>query len=231
MTPRRPRDSGDRILIVEDEPAIADTLRFALEREGFCVSWCQLAREAESALAKGADLLLLDVGLPDESGFDLLRRIRRTSDVPVLMLTARTDEVDRVVGLEIGADDYVVKPFSPREVVARVKAILKRSAPGRRIVGSGFEHDEGGRRLSYQGKWLALTASEYRLLAVLTESPGRVFSRSQLLDALGDAAEGILERTIDSHVKSLRSKLKTISPDVDPIETHRGFGYSLRRHS
>jgi two-component system, OmpR family, catabolic regulation response regulator CreB len=220
-----------RILIIEDEPAIADTLRFALEREGFGVVWCQLAHDGEKALAEGADLLLLDVGLPDESGFDLLRRIRRSSDVPVLMLTARADEVDRIVGLELGADDYVVKPFSPREVVARVKVILKRSSPGRRLPAGGFEHDQPGRKLKYRGTWLALTASEYRVLSVLVDSPGQVYSRSQLLDAIGDATEDVLERTVDSHVKALRAKLRSVSPDSDPIETHRGFGYSLRANS
>lgn len=232
MTPAsRQAATGHRILIVEDEPAIADTLRFALEREGFDVVWCQLALEGEKALAIGADLVLLDVGLPDESGLDLLRRVRRTSDIPILILTARADEVDRVVGLELGADDYVVKPFSPREVVARVKAILKRSSPGRRLPPGDFEHDHAGRRMGYRGTWLPLTASEYRILAVLVDSPGRVFSRGQLLDALGETADDVLERTVDSHVKALRSKLRIVCADHDPIETHRGFGYSLRAAS
>lgn len=226
-----PDASSGRILIIEDEPAIADTLRFALEREGYAVAWFQLASEGERALGAGADLVILDVGLPDESGFDLLRRLRQRSDVPVLMLTARAEEVDRIVGLELGADDYVVKPFSPREVVARVKTILKRSRPGRRLAASEFEHDEAGHRLAFRGNWLALTPSEYRILALLVGAPGRVFSRGQLVEALGDAAGDSLERTIDSHIKSVRAKVREISADGDPIETSRGFGYSLRRSS
>ncbi|GLS02864.1 DNA-binding response regulator [Chitiniphilus shinanonensis] len=218
-----------RILLIEDEPAIADTLAFALRREGFEVDWRRLARDGEAALP-GAALVILDVGLPDDSGFEVLKRIRRQGEVPVLMLTARADEVDRIVGLELGADDYVVKPFSPREVVARVRAILKRT--GARVAttapATALEHDAAARRLRYRGHWLALTPSEYRVLALLASAPGRVFSRAQLLDALGEAAEDSFERVIDSHVKSVRAKLREIAPDDDPIETHRGFGYSLK---
>ncbi len=220
------------IVIVEDEPAIADTLRFALEREGFGVTWCQLARDAVAPIARGATLVILDVGLPDESGFEFLKRLRRTRDVPVLLLTARAEEVDRVLGLELGADDYVVKPFSPREVVARVRAIIKRTVPDARNQATHLDHDAAGRRFQFLGKALALTAAEYRILAVLANAPGRVYSRSQLLDAIGsDSADAILERTVDSHVKAIRGKLRAISAEHDPIETHRGFGYSLRAGS
>jgi two-component system catabolic regulation response regulator CreB len=219
----------DRIVIAEDDLAIADSLAFTLRRDGFEVAICQLARDADVAIAT-ADLLILDVGLPDESGFDLLRRLRRTSDLPVLMLTSRSDEVDRVVGLELGADDYVVKPFSPREVVARVKAILKRGRRGSIPVarGSGLVHDPLAHRISYRGAVLALTLSEYRLLGALAARPGQVLTRGQLLDALGDAATNTFERTVDSHIKAIRAKLRVVSPDEDPIETHRGLGYSLR---
>ncbi len=216
------------ILLIEDEPAIADTLLFALQREGYAVDWQRLARDGEAVLAD-AQLVILDVGLPDDSGFEVLKRLRRHSEVPVLMLTARADEIDRIVGLELGADDYVVKPFSPREVVARVRAILKRLQP--RVADTatpGFEHDAAGRRIRYRGQWLVLTPSEYRLLALLLSAPGRVFSRAQLLDALGEAAEDSFERTIDSHVKSVRAKLRDIAAEADPIETHRGFGYALK---
>jgi len=217
------------IVIVEDEPAIADTLRFALEREGFGVTWCQLARDAADPITRGATLVILDVGLPDESGFEFLKRLRRTLDVPVLLLTARAEEVDRILGLELGADDYVVKPFSPREVVARVRAIIKRTAHDVRNQATNLDHDEAGRRFLFLGKVLALTAAEYRILAVLANAPGRVYSRSQLLDAIGsDSADAILERTVDSHVKAIRGKLRAVSVEHDPIETHRGFGYSLR---
>lgn len=219
----------DRIVIAEDELAIADSLAFTLRRDGFDVAICSLARDAEVASAT-ADLLILDVGLPDESGFDLLRRLRQTSDLPVLMLTSRSDEVDRVVGLELGADDYVVKPFSPREVVARVKAILKRDRRGTipASAGPGLVHDRLAHRISYRGTLLALTLSEYRLLGALAARPGQVLSRGQLLDALGDAATDTFERTVDSHIKAIRAKLRAVSPAEDPIETHRGLGYSLR---
>jgi two-component system catabolic regulation response regulator CreB len=218
-----------RIVIAEDELAIADSLAFLLRRDGFEVAICALSRDAEIA-SKNADLLILDVGLPDESGFELLRRLRQTSDLPVLMLTSRGDEVDRVVGLELGADDYVVKPFSPREVVARVRAILKRGRHRSRPLDPdpGVVHDQLAQRISYRGTPLSLTLSEYRVLAALVARPGQVLSRGQLLDALGDAATDTFERTIDSHVKAIRAKLRGVSPDDDPIETHRGLGYSLR---
>lgn len=225
-----------RILLIEDEPAIADTLQFALQREGFSVNWHALAKSGEAALAaEGADLLLLDVGLPDDSGFEVLKRLRRHNEtLPVLLLTARAEEFDRILGLELGADDYVVKPFSPREVAARVKAILKRSRPANPDTHTSisnenkwFQQDTLGKRISYAGQPLTLTPSEYRLLSTLLAHPGRVYSRAQLLDALGEAAEDSFERTIDSHIKSLRAKLRAITPDTEPIATHRGFGYAL----
>ncbi|KAF0814878.1 Transcriptional regulatory protein CreB [Andreprevotia sp. IGB-42] len=218
------------ILLLEDEAAIADTLVFALGREGMVVQWHSLISAAEAALAAGGvDLAIFDVGLPDGSGLELLRRLRRHSELPVLLLTARADEVDRIVGLELGADDYVVKPFSPREVAARVKGILKRVQPPAAVRrdAARFEHDVAGRRISYLGTRLQLTPAEYNVLAVFVAQPGRVFSRAQLLDALGEAAEDSFERTIDSHIKSLRAKLREITPAQDPIETHRGFGYAL----
>ncbi|SMC20802.1 two-component system, OmpR family, catabolic regulation response regulator CreB [Andreprevotia lacus DSM 23236] len=227
------------ILLLEDEAAIADTLQFALQREGMQVQWVSLVSQAEALLAAGGfDLAVFDIGLPDGSGLELLRRLRRSSELPVLLLTARADEVDRIVGLELGADDYVVKPFSPREVAARVKTILKRVRPAApaavsavtgeaSTAGARFEHDVAGRRISYQGRRLALTPAEYNVLALLLAQPGRVYSRAQLLDALGEAAEDSFERTIDSHIKTLRAKLREITPAADPIETHRGFGYAL----
>ena len=218
------------IVVIEDEPAISDTLRFALEREGFDVRCYPLAREGEAAIhSQKPDLLILDIGLPDDSGLEVLKRLRRHSDLPVLLLTARAEELDRILGLELGADDYVLKPFSPREVAARVKAILKRCTAKAETPHTLFEHDALGRRVLYAGQHLTLTPSEYRLLITLLARPGQVFSRAQLLDALGDAAEDSFERTIDSHIKSLRAKLRLISPDQDPIATHRGFGYALEQ--
>ncbi|WP_410499096.1 two-component system response regulator CreB [Chitinibacter sp. S2-10] len=226
-----------RIVLIEDEPAIADTLGFALRREGWQVSHFSLACEGESDLIRlPADLLILDVGLPDDSGFEVLKRLRRHSEMPVLLLTARAEEFDRILGLELGADDYVVKPFSPREVAARVRAILKRSRSHTAIPAAAepaaplqalFVHDAAARRVCFSGSILVLTPSEYRLIVALLAHPGHVLSRSQLLDVLGDAAEDSFERTIDSHIKSLRAKLRQIRSDLDPIATHRGFGYAL----
>jgi len=222
------------IVIIEDEKAIADTLIYALEVEGYTSSWFHLAGDALSLLeSTPVDLVILDVGLPDINGFEACRRLRRFSDVPVLFLTARGDEVDRIVGLEIGADDYVVKPFSPREVAARVRAILKRVSPsGARSVVTElrsavpFEVDAMRCAISYHGEALSLTRHEFLLLQYLLLQPGRVYTREQLLNAAGVAVEAGYERNVDSHIKALRNKLRQIAPDAEPIQTHRGFGYS-----
>lgn len=220
------------ILIVEDEAAIADTLLYALQAEGFETCWLNLAGDALERLQRESfDLVILDVGLPDISGFEACKRLRRFSEVPVMFLTARDAEIDRVVGLEIGADDYVVKPFSPREVAARVKAILKRTVPRetppRGAVGKGpFEVDEERFLIRYHDQPLPLTRHEFRLLQALLARPERVFSREQLLDALGVAADAGYERNVDSHIKSLRAKLRQVSSAAEPIQTHRGLGYS-----
>jgi two-component system catabolic regulation response regulator CreB len=230
-----------RILIVEDEPAIADTLVYALKTEGFAPVWRTTGREALAALAaEPYALVILDIGLPDLSGFEVCKQIRARSAVPVLFLTARQAEVDRVVGLEIGGDDYVVKPFSPREVTARVKAILRRvlaaGAPAAchpsSDIASGragkFAVDEERCLIRFQGVALALTRNEYRLLKTLVARPGRVFSRDELMTAAWDDPGASLDRTVDAHIKTLRAKLREVAPDADPIQTHRGLGYSLR---
>lgn len=221
------------ILIVEDEAAIADTLVYALQAEGFTTHWLGLAEAALGHLqAHPVDLLILDVGLPDISGFEACKRLRRFSEVPVIFLTARSEEIDRVVGLEIGADDYVVKPFSPREVAARVKAILKRVAPRpaepAAATAEAFRIDLTRYQIHFHDQLLALTRHEFRLLQTLLGQPERVFSREQLLDALGVPAEAGYERNIDSHIKSLRAKLRAVSAAAEPIQTHRGLGYSYR---
>ena len=217
------------ILIVEDEAAIADTLVYALQADGHSTDWVTLGGAAlERLRLQPADLVILDIGLPDISGFETCRQLRRFSEVPVMFLSARDGEIDRVVGLEIGADDYVVKPFSPREVTARVRAILKRMAP--RIepveVATPFQVDTVRMLIHYRGQPLSLTRHEFRLLHTLLAQPQRVFSREQLLDALGVASDVGYERTIDSHIKSLRAKLRQVAVHVEPIQTHRGLGYS-----
>jgi two-component system catabolic regulation response regulator CreB len=234
--PRRGQRGKDRrampqILIVEDEVAIADTLLFALSSEGFGAHRVSLAREALALLQKQSiDLVILDVGLPDMTGFEACKQLRRFSNVPVMFLTARAEEIDRVIGLEIGADDYVVKPFSPREVVARVRAILKRSTGAAQMEARSVEFLVDAERLQihYRGQLLKLTALEFRLLQQFVTQPERVHSREQLLAALGITPDAGYERNIDTHIKSLRAKLREVAPEREPIQTHRGFGYSYQ---
>lgn len=220
-----------QILIVEDEAAIADNLLYALRTEGFGAEWRRLGGEAVALLRNGpADLVILDVGLPDMSGFEVCKRIRAFSQVPILFLTARTGEVDRVVGLEIGGDDYVAKPFSPREVVARVKAILKRTRPAAADSGvppTAFVCDESRACVHYYGRRLELTRYEYMILKTLLRQPERVYSREQLMQQAWAAPETSLERAVDTHIKSLRAKLREAHAADDPIRTHRGLGYSI----
>lgn len=219
-----------QILLIEDEAAIADSVVYALEREGYAVRWHTLGRAGLADFAQaGADLLILDVGLPDQSGFDVCRSVRQTSAVPILFLSARADEIDRVVGFELGADDYVPKPFSPRELVARVRAILRRGQPAPE-AGHVLKHDTLRAQISLQGRPLELTRYEYRLLAALMAEPERVFSRAQLMDRAWDEPEASFERTVDAHIKSLRAKLRERDPLFDPIRTHRGLGYSFSWH-
>ena len=217
-----------QILVVEDEVAIADTLLFALQAEGFAARRVALARDALAVLRDSVvDLVILDVGLPDMTGFECCKALRQFSTVPVMFLTARAEEVDRVVGLEIGADDYVVKPFSPREVVARVRAILKRSGAARTVEGE-FQIDVARMAIRFRGQPLKLTALEFRLLQQLASSPERVFGRDELLAAVGAATDAGYERNVDTHIKALRAKLREVAPDSEPIQTHRGFGYSYQ---
>lgn len=224
----------DSILVVEDEEPIAETIMYALQTEGFEPIWTPTGSEALDSLAENRIVLvILDIGLPDTNGFDLCREIRASHDVPVIFLTSRSSEVDKIVGLEIGGDDYMAKPFSPRELTARVRAVLRRVAPSDVVANkaeraSGWEHDVEKCRVCYDGHALTLTRNEYRLLSVLIAQPGRVFSRDQLMEAAWDDPGASLDRTVDAHIKLLRAKLRGIAPEDDPIVTHRGLGYSLR---
>ena len=221
-----------RILLVEDETAIADTVLYALRAEGHEVSHCATAGDALTRAATGEfELAILDVGLPDIGGFALCRELRARHDLPVIFLTAHGAEADRVLGFELGADDYIAKPFSPRELAARVRALLRRvaaaNAPPAVAPATAFEHDAEGRRIRWHGQPLDLTRYEYGLLAALLSRPGAVLSRAQLMDRVwGDAPESS-DRTIDTHVKTVRAKLHAIRPGTDPIRTHRGLGYSI----
>ncbi|MDI9239313.1 two-component system response regulator CreB [Lysobacter sp. LF1] len=218
------------LLLVEDETAIAQIVLHALRAEGFEAVHCLTGGEAlDMARTRTFDLAILDVGLPDIGGFALCRELRRAGDLPVIFLTAQNAEADRILGLEIGADDYVTKPFSPRELVARVRVVLRRMHPPLAPAASGlaFVHDAQGRRIRFRGHALDLTRYEYGLLAALLQRPGAVLSRAQLMDRVwGDALESG-DRTVDTHIKTLRAKLRDVAPDVDPIRTHRGLGYSL----
>lgn len=220
-----------RILIVEDEPAIADNIAYALETEGFETFHVSSGTAALSEVAEGrVDLMVLDIGLPDVNGIEICKQIRKTRSTPIIFLTARTAEVDRVVGLEIGADDYITKPFSPRELTARVKAVLRRTqtAAAKENPGTPFQTNESKRQITYFGKVLDLSRTEYEILKTFLRRPGHVFSRDQLMELAWDEPESSLDRTVDAHIKNLRAKLKAAKPGKDPILTHRGSGYSLR---
>ena len=226
-----------RILVVEDESTIADAVLYALRADGLQAEHCLLGREALRRLrAESWDVAILDVGLPDITGFELCRELRAFSDLPVIFLTARSGEIDRVLGLELGADDYVVKPFSPRELVARVRARLRRAGGGGegragwRQAGE-FALDVAGQRVRYAGVELALTRYEYRLLARLLARPGAILGRDRLMQEVWDDAPDTVDRTVDTHVKTLRAKLRAVDPDRDPIRTHRGLGYSIEAGS
>jgi two-component system catabolic regulation response regulator CreB len=195
------------ILLVEDDDAIAETLIYAMQREGWQVQWFSVGLPALTYLEQHAvDFIVLDVGLPDCNGFDLCKQIRQQHQTPLLFLTARNEEVERIIGLEIGADDYCAKPFSPRV----------------------WHHDAEKMQVSYYGQLLSLTRYEYRLLEVLLKHPERVWSRYQLMQAAWENPDHSVERTIDTHIKSLRQKLHLIN-EQEVILTHRGVGYSLRK--
>ncbi len=218
--------SMENILLLEDDSAIASTIIYALEREGWKVQHCLLLREARGLIAlQNYDLHILDVGLPDGNGLDLCRELRAKGEARVLMLSARGEEMDRVLGLELGADDYMAKPFSPRELIARVRSLLRRAvqAPA---PASMFAHDEAGQRISLQGAWLDLTRREYGLLSLLLAAKGRILSREHLFERVWGLETDSMDRTVDTHIKTLRAKLKAINPQ-EFITTHRGMGYSL----
>ncbi len=215
------RPGAIRVLVVEDDPGIADVLEFALGAAGHAVRLESTGAGALRAL-DAADFVVLDIGLPDMDGFEVCREIRKVSEVPVLMLTSRSDEIDRVVGLELGADDYLTKPFSTRELVARLKAINRRRAP--MAPRNGLHLDRERWVAEADGSALDLSRTEFELLALLAAQPGRVFTRAQILDHAWSDGGCVTDRTVDAHIKSLRRKL----PEAELIETVRGFGYRLR---
>lgn len=235
MEPRPAPAPADTLLVVEDDPEISALVAALLETEGFRVMTAADTAQAEAQLAQGdPDLLILDVMLPGESGLSLCRRIRAHSAVPILMLTARGDEIDRVLGLELGADDYLVKPFAPRELVARIRALLRRSRMGaspdtearQTFAFDRFVIDLDGRDLrDTAGLPVTLTSAEFDLLATFVRRPRRLLSRDQLIDAVSGRSADPFDRTIDVLISRLRRKLAAASPDVVLISTVRGSGY------
>jgi two-component system alkaline phosphatase synthesis response regulator PhoP len=233
--PRRVLGAGPvakmkNILVVEDEPEIARVIRDYLQAAGFTVSVAADGERAlQSARTSHPDLVVLDLGLPGRDGLDVTRELRRTSDVPIVVVTARGDEADRIVGLELGADDYVVKPFSPKELVARVRALFRRvdarDEPGDIIRVADMEIDIPRMRVTVNGRAVELTASEFQLLAAMAREPGRVFTRGQLLDVLHGVAFESYERAIDAHVKNLRRKIEPEPGETRYVQTVYGVGY------
>lgn len=233
VLPRRiahPVTAMKSILVVEDEPEIARVIRDYLEAAGFTVS---VAADGDTALQSARlarpDLVVLDLGLPGRDGLDVTRELRRTSDVPIVVVTARGDEADRIVGLELGADDYVVKPFSPKELVARVRALFRRidshDEPGDLIRVADLEIDVPRMRVTVGGHPVELTASEFQLLLAMAREPGRVFTRGQLLDVLHGVAFESYERAIDAHIKNLRRKIEPEPGEPRYVRTVYGVGY------
>ncbi len=226
--------SRKQILIVEDEPAIADNIAFAVETENMDPVRAETAGQAWKLLVDNHfDLVVLDVGLPDENGFDFCRKVRAKSEVPVIFLTARKEEIDRIVGLELGADDYMTKPFSPRELTARIRAILRRtggqvSSSGYASSSSVFTVDQSRKEICYEGELMQLSRYEFRMLDLMIRHPGQVFSREQLMTHAWEEPDASYDRTVDTHIKTLRSKLRKINPDSDCLKTRRGWGYCLQ---
>jgi DNA-binding response OmpR family regulator len=239
---------NEMILVVDDEPAIVQIIRERLLREGFAVRAAHDGQTALIAVQEQADLLILDLMLPDMDGIEVLRHMRHSGhDLPVIILTARDDDVDIVVGLELGADDYMVKPFNPRELLARVRAVLRRrakaltladrvadleaqltsSAPAspQQAPATGLHFDEGARRAWFSGQLLDLRPREYDLLYYLAQHQGRVLDRDTLLDKVWGTADYIDDRTVDVHIHRLRQKLAEVDASADPIQTERGIGY------
>ncbi len=217
---------SDTILIVEDETRLAALLADYLKAAGFdthriaegppVANWVRLHQPA---------LVLLDLMLPGRDGLEVCRDIRAFSRVPIIMTTARVEEIDRLLGLELGADDYVCKPYSPREVVARVRAVLRRAAPSGEAEGGVLSLDEGSLRVRAGGREIELTAVEFALLATLHAAPGRIFSRDRLMDRIYDDHRIVSDRTVDSHVKKLRRKLEELAPERELIHSVYGVGY------
>ncbi|MBD8524596.1 response regulator [Pseudomarimonas arenosa] len=222
---------GRHVLIVEDEAKLAHVLRDYLQADGASVSWMADGNQVVSSVRQQApDLILLDLMLPGRDGLSLCREIRSFSEVPIIMLTARVEEMDRLLGLDLGADDYICKPFSPREVVARVRTVLRRSGPGPTSSSEAqvLQLDEARFVAQWFGQRLDLTPVEFRLLRALSQRPGIVHGRAQIVAHLYEDHRVVSDRTVDSHVRNLRRKLQAVQPDCDPLVAVYGLGYKFQ---
>lgn len=224
-----------KVLVVDDEVKVADIIKAYLEKDGYDVIFAADGKSAiDRARREKPELIILDLNLPEMDGIDVFRSVRSFTNIPVIMVTARDEETDRIVGLQLGADDYVTKPFSPRELAARVGAVLRRYTDGAksatRIISGDIIIDLDRYEIKYKGEPLILTAAEFKLLAVMAKNPGRVFTRLQLMDsAFGETYEGY-DRTIDAHIKNIRQKFAGIDGDSgNPVVTVRGVGYKLEQ--
>lgn len=214
-----------QLLIIEDEPKIARLLQDYLTHSGFTTHWCDTGQGGLNWLASNrADMVLLDLMLPDMDGLDVCKQLRATSDIAIIMITAKVDEVDRLIGLELGADDYICKPFSPREVVARVKALMRRLQPNEAQEES-YQLDENRLAFRYQGKEVVFTMVEFALLRSLAERPGHIRNRQQLMDHIYEDNRIVSDRTVDSHIKKVRRKLADTFPSAQFIHSIYGAGY------
>jgi two-component system response regulator BaeR len=218
---------AEHILIVEDEQKLAGLLRDYLAQEGYDASVLHRGDEVEDWVrSHPTDLVLLDLMLPGKSGLEVCKALRASTDVSIIMVTARVDEVDRLLGLELGADDYICKPFSPREVVARVKAVLRRTKRGGPVSEEvSLKLDDAAFKATLGGKDLGLTAIEYQLLKVLAAHPGRIYTRDQLIDAMYRDERVVSDRTVDSHIKKIRRKIAALQPEGELIHSLYGVGY------
>ncbi len=214
------------VLVVEDDRKISDLLLNYLRASGYAATAAYDGRDALRMIQERApDAVILDWMLPGLDGIGVCKAVRAFSDVPILMLTARIDEVDRLLGLDMGADDYVCKPFAPREVVARVRALLRRAQGRVKTTARPWEIDDGAFRISWRGQWLALTRIEFMMFRLLLSRPGRVYSRDQLLASVHDSQRDISDRAIDTHIKNLRKKVQVLEPGCDCIASVYGVGY------
>lgn len=217
-----------KILIIEDEPGILSALEISLRGEGFATVSAMTGEDGLKHMSDEIHLVLLDIGLPDKSGFDVLKEIRKNFSVPVLMLTARDSEIDKVLGLELGADDYVVKPFSPRELVARIRAITRRTNAIPLSKKPILFINQEKKLIYFKEKLMALSPYEFRTLSLFLKYPGRIFTREEIMDSVWTEPEDSFDRAVDTVIKNIRNRMKEIDPKADLIETRRGQGYGIK---